>query len=310
MYRYLLFMIGLMPLITLAQQKTKPTLKPVVSKPIIPADTIYFDQDWARTDVPEDRKYARLIRHDADGQPTGTVRDFYYPSWKKQWEGKLLSEDPEQANGLCTFWYETGKMKARGTYARGQALSDYQEWRPDGTPIKCKSQLVEALPSEQSQIHSSSHGREMQHVFQAVLPPGTTSLLYRFDIRDEGQPPITWRSAASLAMGSAFSGLSLMEMGLQAMRTDARSQQVPTISTQCHYFITTSEEAANNFQQSEGQIFNAANCLYQTSSTQHDIRPLTVPPGTRRIFFCVKNDNSFTAALATLSVTAVVQECK
>jgi len=303
MNRYLLVALGLLPLTTLAQTKTAP-------KPVIPADTIYFDQDWARTDIPDDRKYARLIRHGADGLPTGTVRDYYLPSWKKQWEGKLVSEDPETASGLCTFWYESGKPKARGTYARGQAMSDYQEWRTDGTLVKCKSRLVEALPNEQSQIHSSSHGTEMQHVFQAVLPPGTTSLLYRFDIRDEDQALISWNSVASLAVGSMISGLSLMEMGLKSMRTDARQQQVPTVSTQCHYFITANAEVARNFQQSDSEMPDAANCLYQTSSTQHEIRPLALPSGTKRVFFCVKNDNTFTAAIATLSVTAVVQECK
>ena len=303
MNRYLLVALGLFPLTTLAQTKTAP-------KPVIPADTLYFDQDWVRTDIPDDRRYARLIRHGSDGLPTGTVRDYYLPAWKKQWEGKLVSEDPELASGLCTFWYENGKLKARGTYARGQALSDYQQWRPDGLPVKCRSQLVEALPSEQSQIHSSSHGREMPHVFQAVLPPGTTSLLYRFDIRDEDQPLISWNSVATLAVGSMVSGAGLLEMGLKAMRTDARQQPSPTVSTQCHYFITTSATAAGDFQQSEGETPDAATYLYQTSSTQHEIRPLTVPPGTRRVFFCVKNDNTFTAAIATLSVTAIVQECK
>lgn len=303
MNRYLLVALSLLPLTTLAQTKTTP-------KPVIPADTIYFDQDWARTEIPDDRKYVRLIRHDANGLPTGTVRDYYLPSWKKQWEGKLISEEPELASGLCTFWYESGKLKARGTYARGQALSDYQEWRPDGTPVKCRSRLVEALPSEQSQIHSSSHGSDIQHVFQAVLPSGTTSVLYRFDIRDEGQPPMSWNSAASLALGSMVSGLTLAEMGLKAMRTDARHQQDPTISTQCHYFITTDVEVARHFQQTDGQTPTSGSFLYQTSSTQHEIRPLTVPPGTRQVFFCVKNDNSFTAAIATLSVTAIVQECK
>lgn len=303
MNRYLLVALGLLPLTSLAQTKTTP-------KPVIAADTLYFDQDWVRTDIPDDRKYARLIRHGADGLPTGTVRDYYLPSWKKQWEGKLVSEDPELASGLCTFWYENGKLKARGTYARGQALGDYQQWRPDGLPVKCQSRLVEALPSEQSQIHSSSHGSEMQHVFQAVLPAGTTSLLYRFDIRDEDQPLISWNSVASLAVGSMVSGLSLVEMGLKAMRTDARQQPSPTVSTQCHYFITTSAEVAGNFQRTGSTRLEAATCLYQTSSTQHEIRPLAVPPGTRQLFFCVKNDNTFTAALATLSVTAVVQECK
>jgi hypothetical protein len=307
MYRYLLFMMGLMPLTTLAQQKL--TLKPIAPKPAIPADTVYFDQDWAHTDVPEDRKYARLIRHGTDGLPTGTVRDFYYPSWKKQWEGKLVSEDPEQANGLCIFWYETGKMKARGTYARGQALSDYQEWRPDGLPVKCSTKLVDALPTEQAQLHSQTHIGGSQHVFYAVLPPGTTNILYRFDIRDEGQPPISWNSAVALVK-SSVPGASALDLAMSALQSQAGNQSAPLKSTQCHYFLTTDRSQAEAFLSTKGGMPESTACLYTNSSTQREVRPLAIPTGARQVYFCVNNDNFQTAAIAKLSVTAVVKECK
>jgi hypothetical protein len=299
---YLLAALSLFPLAALAQPRTS-------SKPIPPADTLYFDQDWVRTDIPEDRKYARLIRHGADGQPNGTVRDFYYPSWKKQWEGKLLSEDPEVATGLCTFWYETGKLKARGTYARGQALSDYQEWRPDGLPVKCSTKLVDALPTEQAQLHSQTHIGGSQHIFYAVLPPGTTSILYRFDIRDEGQPPISWNSAMALAK-SAVPGVSTLEAAMSALQAQAKAQRAPTISTQCHYFLTTDRSQAEAFLSTKGGMPASNACLYSNSSTQQEVRPLAIPTGARQVYFCVNNDNFQTAAIAKLSVTAVVKECK
>jgi len=86
-----------------AQRKVTPP-------PIPPADTAYFDRDWERTTLPEDRSYARIARHAKDGKTIGTVRDFYYPSWKKQWEGKLTREQPDQPHGLCTNWYEAGGL--------------------------------------------------------------------------------------------------------------------------------------------------------------------------------------------------------
>lgn len=302
MNRYLLVALSLLPLTTLAQSKTAP-------KPTIPADTLYFDQDWARTEVTEDRKYARLIRHDANGQPTGTVRDYYLPSWKKQWEGKLVSEDPEVASGLCTFWYETGKMKARGTYARGQALSDYQEWRPDGTPVKCNTKVVDALPTEQAQLHSQTYVGGSQHVFYAVLPPGTTNILYRFDIRDEGEPPISWNSAVALVK-SSVPGASVLDMAMAAMQSQSSHQSTPLKSTQCHYFITTDRSQAEAFLRTKGGMPEGNSCLYATRSTQREVRPLAIPANARQVYFCVNNDNFQTAAVAKLSVTAVVKECK
>ena len=308
MYRYLLFVLGLLPLTAFAQQKPASSPKATPTKPVIPADTIYFDQDWARTDIPEDCKFARLIRHDADGQPTGTVHDYYLPSWKKQWEGKLLSEDPEVASGLCTFWHENGKMKTRGTYVRGEAQSDYQEWRPDGLPVKCKTRLAEALPMEEAQLHSYLHPGGSQHVFYAALPANTTSAIYRIDIRDETQPPVSWNSALMLA--AVPSGMNLLSLGAAALQAEANQQKPPTASTQCHYFVTTDRDQAQAFLQSQGKMPDANDCLFLTSSTQHEIRPVAIAGGQRQLYICVNNDNLQTAAIAKLSVTAVVKECK
>ena len=236
------------------------------------------------------------------------MRDYYLPSWKKQWEGKLLSEDPEVAHGICTFWYENGKMKARATYVRGQAQSDYQEWRSDGTPFKCKTKLVEALPMAQAQLHSYYDPGGSQHVFYAELPANTTSAIYRIDIRDESQPPISWNSALTLA--AVPSGISLMSLGATALQAEANQQKVPTISTQCHYFVTTDRDQAQAFLKTQGKMPDASECLFLTRSTQHEVRPVTIAEGQRQLYICVNNDNLQTAAIARLSVTAVVKECK
>lgn len=75
--------------LTVVAQRPKPA---AVSLP--PADTVYFDRDWARTETLEEVAYARIAHRTPDGKSVGTVRDYFYPSWKKQGEGKLLSESP------------------------------------------------------------------------------------------------------------------------------------------------------------------------------------------------------------------------
>jgi hypothetical protein len=303
MKHYLLAIIGLLPLTAQAQQRPP-------SPPVPPADTLYFDRDWASTSIPEDRTYARLIRHDSEGRPTGIVRDFYYPSWKKQWEGKLLSEAPEVPTGLCTFWYESGKLKARGTYSQGRPGSDYQEWQPTGTLITCKLKSFEALPIETAELHPYMHQGGSQHVFYVNLPENTASAIYRLDIRDIGQPMVSWNNIMTVAKLTALpSGLGLLQAYVGAMQRDAQNLAAATRPTQCHYFVTTDINQAKNFYTTKGKIPESG-FLYATSNTMNEVRPLANLNGARQLFICVNNNNMQTPAIAKVSITAFVKECK
>lgn len=72
---YLLLFLLLIISIPALAQRPKPA---AVSLP--PADTVYFDRDWERTETLEEVAYARIARHDAAGKTMGTVRDYFYPS--------------------------------------------------------------------------------------------------------------------------------------------------------------------------------------------------------------------------------------
>lgn len=302
MKQYLLCIIGLLPPTARAQQR-------LPSPPVPPADTLFFDRDWARTSIPEDRTYARLIRHGSDGHPTGIVRDFYYPSWKKQWEGKLLSEDPEVATGLCTFWYENGKLKARGTYSQGRPGSDYQEWQPTGALVTCKMKTFEVLPIETAELHPYLHSGGSQHVFSVNLPENTVSAIYRLDIRDIGQPMVNWNNITTLAKLSALPGPGLLQACVNAMQNEAQNLTAATKPTQCHYFVTTDIYQAKNFYLTQGKIPDGE-FLHATSNTVNEVRPLANLSGARQLFICINNNNIQTRAIAKVSVTAFVKQCK
>jgi len=116
LYGKTLFSARLFLLICLPALAQRP--KPAsVSLP--PADTVYFDRDWERTETLEEVAYARIAHHDAAGKTMGTVRDYFYPAWKKQWEGKMATEGPDKAMGLCCGWHENGQVSFRGTYVNG-----------------------------------------------------------------------------------------------------------------------------------------------------------------------------------------------
>lgn len=275
-------------------------------------DTAFFDQDWERTTIPEDRKFARIMRHTSDGKPSGTVRDYFYPSWKKQFEGKLLSEAPDVPQGLCTGWYESGKLHFRGTYAGGQQQADFRQWHENGKEVKCTFVYNDALPLSKAKLHSYYNDGSSRKVFVVDLPIDTKGVVYKLDIRDEGEPPVSW--ATGLALAAAVTNPALGATALLSAGSNALSKQgsnaSPITSTKCHWYITDNAATAKEFLTTKGKISNEETCYKSTRNITQETREISVSPGTRQLFFCVNNDNQTTAATATLSVSALVQRCQ
>jgi hypothetical protein len=178
---YLLNALFLITFLPASAQRPKPA---AVSLP--PADTVYFDRDWERTETLEDVAYARIAHRDAMGKAVGTVRDYFYPSWKKQWEGKLASEKPDKPAGLCSSWHENGQLNFRGTYINGVQQSDFRSWHDDGREIKCAAVMQDALPMSTASIHCSNCMHSSRKVFTVDIPAGTVGIVYKLDVRDEG----------------------------------------------------------------------------------------------------------------------------
>jgi len=190
--RYFLPFLLLIVSLPALGQRPKPA---AVSLP--PADTVYFDRDWERTETLEEVFYARIAHRDAAGKTMGTVRDYFYPSWKKQWEGKMAAEKPDKPTGLCCGWHENGQVSFRGTYINGVQQADFRSWQPDGREIKCASRLVEALPLSNASIHCSNCVHSSRKVFTVDIPDGTVGIVYKLDVRDEGQPLLVIRYSSS-----------------------------------------------------------------------------------------------------------------
>lgn len=300
------FLLLIISVPTLAQ-RPKPA---AVSLP--PADTVYFDRDWERTETLEEVAYARIARHDATGKTLGSVRDYFYPSWKKQWEGKMVSEAPDKPSGLCTGWHENGQLSSKGTYVNGVQQSDYRSWHDDGREIKCKSVMQDALPLSTASIHCSNCMHISRKVFVVDIPEGTVGIVYKLDVRDEGQPPVSWSTALALAgvVGTGGVGATALLSTAASALTKQGNTAAPTVSTKCHWYITPDEASAQQFLDTKGYITNVKNCLRVASNTPQETRPIALPAGIRRLYVCVNNDNYTTDATAMLSVTALVQSCK
>ncbi len=280
---------------------------------VIPADTLYFDQDWERTTVPEDAKYARLVRHDLAGKPVGTVRDFYYPGWKKQWEGKLLSETPDVSTGICTYWHENGQMASRATYVQGKPQADMQQWNESGKLVACKLAYQE-LPTATAptKLHSRMNSGESSTVYTIDLPANQVGLFYALDIRDEGEPTISLATAASLAAtaltATTTGGMSLMAAAAKAAMNFQQAEQVnkPASLSNCRYLVTTDLATANFYKQYKGRITHPE--LVSNRPAGSGI--VGLPAGCRRVYVCVSNDNDVTVANAQLVVKTVATQCE
>ncbi|TGE22692.1 toxin-antitoxin system YwqK family antitoxin [Hymenobacter metallicola] len=299
------------PLLSFLLTATLPVAgQRTASAPLPPADTVYFDQDWERTTLPEDRIYARIARHDAAGRTTGTVRDYFYPSWKKQFEGKLLQESPDQATGLCTGWYESGQLHFKGTFVKGNAQPDYREWRENGKEIKTTYTWREVLSTDGVKLHSYYNTGSSRQVIPIDLPAGTVGVVYKFDIRDEDQPPVNWTTAltlmASLATAPTGAGPALL-LSVGAKAVASETQPGPGITTKCRFFIVDDEALTVPFTtyETKGTMPASAQCYQQGINRSQETRELIIRPGTKRLYFAVQNDNMRTSARLKLTISAL-----
>ncbi|MFD2788087.1 toxin-antitoxin system YwqK family antitoxin [Hymenobacter rubripertinctus] len=303
--RKIYLVIKLLLLLSTAAQAQK-----VAAVPTIPADTVYFDHDWENTSHPEDRVYARIARHDTQGRTVGTVRDYFYPSWKKQFEGKLLQEKPDKASGLCTGWYENGKSHFKGTFLQGVQQADYREWGETGQEIKTTYAWHEVLSTDAVKLHSYYNSGSSRQVIPIDLPEGTVGVVYKVDIRDEDQPPVSWSTALTLAasIATAPTGAGpalLLSVGAKALSSE--SQSAPAVTTKCRFFLVDDEGLTVPFitYATKGTMPPATQCLQQAINRGQETRELVLPAGTRKLYFAVQNDNMRTSARMKLTISAL-----
>ena len=71
--------------------------------------TILYDNDWSITDIIDSVEFYRIITY-KKGLPKGKVIDFFV-NGKKQWEGYLLSDEPEDIYfGKCEWFSKNGDV--------------------------------------------------------------------------------------------------------------------------------------------------------------------------------------------------------
>jgi len=95
---------------------------------------IYFDQDWKPCSK-EKASYYREIYYQYERKPTSIVKD-YYKNGKLQWEGKLISENPDVLDSICTWYDNKGRVTEQRTFKSGQLNGAYTLFYPDGSVMQ------------------------------------------------------------------------------------------------------------------------------------------------------------------------------
>ncbi len=93
---------------------------------------IFYDSAYAKVlPGPTGAFYYRLITFD-HGKPSGKVRDFFV-NGIKQWEGYLLSFNPDTIHGEATFYNTYGNVSTVANYHKGDLHGELRSFYDDGT---------------------------------------------------------------------------------------------------------------------------------------------------------------------------------
>ena len=266
----------------------------------IKRDTIYFDQDWKKTEFIEDAKYARVVKRDPNGAIVGTVRDYYYPSWNKQFEGKLLSENPDVPQGLCTFYFENGVIQSQATYENGKPKGQIVQNNEDGTKKDCRDTLLSVYPLNQKKLPSLNDFGSSRAV-HTIDVQRIKDIIIQYSIADENST-----SLASL-------GMSLMsyttKLGALYSFLNSGSASNKSTSTKNTFFITSNREVAQYFMDTKGRILSQDGVIFYSENSLSEIKRYTIPENISQIYICIQNNNQFSSAIANLEVAGISKFC-
>ena len=92
--------------------------------------TVFYDSSWRETKNPDSAFHFRLVRFDAD-KPIGKVRDFFR-NGIKQWDGYLLSVNPDIQDGEINYYYENGRVRNNYMAKNGRRNGFYKEYFTNG----------------------------------------------------------------------------------------------------------------------------------------------------------------------------------
>lgn len=150
---------------------------------------VYLDRDKEPVPKPEQASFVRRLTYQQD-RPTGVVRDYFWPTNKLQWEGKLTATSPAVPTGTCITYDETGRKREEVVYRDGQVTGAMRRWDATGKEmvVTKKYRTVRVLAPQQGYLVSYYNSGKSRTVIPVTLPANTVSWYYEFSaFRDKAQ---------------------------------------------------------------------------------------------------------------------------
>lgn len=93
----------------------------------------YFTSEWKETSQIDSAVFYREITYTENGKIDTTQKVIdYYISGVKQFEGYLVSENPDIKNKECVFYYPNGNIETSGSYEDGYKIGIWKDYYKNG----------------------------------------------------------------------------------------------------------------------------------------------------------------------------------
>lgn len=97
-------------------------------------------------------------------------------------------------------------------------------------------------------------------------------------------------------------------LSVSAKDISSEGRSAPAVTIKCRFFVVNDEELTVSFTTyaTKSTIPPAGQCFQQAVNRGQETRELIIPPGTRKLYFAVQNDNMRTSARLKLTVSALL----
>lgn len=153
MIKLLPLLLWLLPLFCQAQIPSRPNLYDEDHLRLGEWVLLYDSAYSKKVNNPDSAHYYCLTNFE-DGNPTGKVT-CYYANGIKQWDGQLLSVDPDVKHGKCTFYYDLGNVQEIVNYDRDSLVGDYIDYHANGK-VQSKGKFLDNKQEGEWQYYHSN----------------------------------------------------------------------------------------------------------------------------------------------------------
>ncbi|QNF31385.1 DUF1036 domain-containing protein (plasmid) [Adhaeribacter swui] len=264
--------------------------------------TIYLDRDKEETSTPEDASYIRNVKYQ-NGEPTGIVRDYYYPSKKLQWDGKLLGNNLEIKHGTCFTYDENGKKREEATYQNGQLVGEIRRWNEMGKEVVVRKsyKAVKVLDPQKGYLVSYYNPGKSRTVIPVKLPANTVAWYYEFTA-SRNQAEV----AASQAKFQLLSQLTTLVDETGITKLAVASLSTPPGGSICNVYLMKEVKQADSFEAKKEFYYDREGSRTSLSSAVVPIKSNEA----KYVSLGLQNPDNLYGVHYALEVIAIVEESK